>query len=948
LNKHRITNLDVFKEKQNHTTYTNDNNNSTSNTKYKSTFSRPNNENSEIPFQESSVSKGTNPNEYVDYLMSMDDKSRPIRTLEISDIKEEDIEDSRTVNNKDAEFNEEAGRVEENRGVKLYTNYVEEKDGVNQKHTEVIDSENIEDSQFNIHLLQVKGNNSVKKKGTIAKISNRGMVNISAKKVDESEEEEDEDEEEEDEEDEEDEDEEEEEESETVHITLSNNVTQSVNITFNLDELNVSGVKTITKITTREINPNRNLTANNSFKKDNSVNNTNQNTNKPETVKQSANKKSTLNKNITTQSVKPNMQKESTNTSNNIKEKDLDFSPTKPQEKNKKTALPKPKQQNKTTVSTQKPLADDKSSAGRSVKTKEAVLNNSGKNTRNGFEANIAKTNSNLQKENKNLDNSHLKSINDNVYNFNPDVSEISKTNLNENIKRDYENNDNISYSGYGGHINNSNNNIKVNDMDKRYILDKHQNDSNSKRQSLNLAVDQIKPNACQDNITNKRNDLSKNQLSFTNNDDDHIVNLTNNKLNTEVDLLISGNNPLETENDPNFNTNTFNDKLFSYINQLNTNDYNFAANNDKFNDNEHNNSNIYKQQSHGGHSHTNSGQNYSNPNNRLEPPYEVINQNIDKLYSYTNYKYNPSNVNPSETNHHHIISDNNNNNLPNSQHSANTQFTSNAMNDQYDPQKFTIQHLGSEEEFDITSGNRKVPTDYLSDEYNSTGTKGKPSQFKSNINKRNQSVPNEILNEEQKELDKWNKIIYKYKDRSWKNLGINNLQLLHETVFRNTSKYFINLEKVLHYGELFKLSKTVHVKETNYAFGAKFCTIGNNILSYYNSRESYSKHSKPTFTVDLSDIVEVNKLSNYFLNDEIVQQIKPMPSANGELYYFYIKIEKIFEDYNSAHNDKLNSSNQNNTRIRYSAINSYHDELRSNLEKSKRSVLLDSIYVLI
>jgi hypothetical protein len=96
--------------------------------------------------------------------------------------------------------------------------------------------------------------------------------------------------------------------------------------------------------------------------------------------------------------------------------------------------------------------------------------------------------------------------------------------------------------------------------------------------------------------------------------------------------------------------------------------------------------------------------------------------------------------------------------------------------------------------------------------------------------------------------------------------------------------------------------------------------------LLYFNTKEDLIRSNKPVFNLDLSDIVEINRLSNEFVNDELVQ-IKPFRVEN--LCYFYIKIEKVFEE-------ETDSGSIMSTKVRYSSVNSFD-------MKSRRSTLLDS-----
>jgi hypothetical protein len=197
----------------------------------------------------------------------------------------------------------------------------------------------------------------------------------------------------------------------------------------------------------------------------------------------------------------------------------------------------------------------------------------------------------------------------------------------------------------------------------------------------------------------------------------------------------------------------------------------------------------------------------------------------------------------------------------------------------------------------------------------------------------RKQSVAISDLKIEDKELDKWNRIIHKYNDRlyTWRNIGLDIIQLFHNNIFRGSSNYYIYLEKYPFHGELYKLSKSISFKETTYAFSHKFCAINQDKLVYFNTKEDLLRFNTPVFSLDIADVVETNKLSGEFISDESVQQIKPL--KQNELYYFYIKIEKIYED------DKAgNSSGVHSTKVRYSNVGTE----KSN-EKSRRSTLLDS-----
>jgi hypothetical protein len=197
--------------------------------------------------------------------------------------------------------------------------------------------------------------------------------------------------------------------------------------------------------------------------------------------------------------------------------------------------------------------------------------------------------------------------------------------------------------------------------------------------------------------------------------------------------------------------------------------------------------------------------------------------------------------------------------------------------------------------------------------------------------------------------FDKWTRIVNKYKDRflTWKDLGLDVLQLLHESIFHKSTDpckdlYINNLGKILFHGELFKLSKSINVEVSKYAFGTKFCVLTRDALNYYTSKENFLRQLRPLYSVRYEDIKEVNKISSQFINEETNLQIKPPRTANGELYCFYIRTERVVEN-EPYEGDYRTSASQGKSRSTYKSIRAPYKNVRPGCEKSDRSMLLDS-----
>ncbi len=99
------------------------------------------------------------------------------------------------------------------------------------------------------------------------------------------------------------------------------------------------------------------------------------------------------------------------------------------------------------------------------------------------------------------------------------------------------------------------------------------------------------------------------------------------------------------------------------------------------------------------------------------------------------------------------------------------------------------------------------------------------------------------------------------------------------------------NIDKVVHYGYLYKFSKNKLLTNT-YTYNTKFCVINSKGIHLYSSQENFLRFMKPLISYPLLAIADVNKLDISFMKEDLI--VNTPKNLNGKLYNFYIKISDL------------------------------------------------------
>jgi hypothetical protein len=83
--------------------------------------------------------------------------------------------------------------------------------------------------------------------------------------------------------------------------------------------------------------------------------------------------------------------------------------------------------------------------------------------------------------------------------------------------------------------------------------------------------------------------------------------------------------------------------------------------------------------------------------------------------------------------------------------------------------------------------------------------------------------------------------------------------------------------------------------------------------------------------------------MSADFIHEQTNLQIKPPKTANGELYCFYIRTEKTFEEDVSPKNKKSLQQRTRETITTYKSIRAPFSVNRESCDRSDRSMIIDS-----